>query len=721
VLVCQAVQHAHQNGIIHRDLKPSNILISCESGSPVPKVIDFGIAKAVQNAATPHGTLLTMDHQAMGTPHYMAPELLSGHSSADTRCDIYALGVILYEMLSGQLPFASSATDLTSGLRLRQLIIEKTPDRPSTRIRRKPCIEKCAMDVIGRPAAIPVDLDWITMRALEKEPTRRYQSVSELAEDIQRFLRSEPVFACPPSLGYVSRRLIKRHRGLFAAICVAILSMITATVVSIQAADRARLAQKEAELQAHRAMVNESLARLQEKSAAQSGTFVTGLLDRVTAEIARGRNPEAMKIALSDSEKLIASISDNPKLRIDLLGKFADMYEQIGEPRSMLPLLKRRAEEMKTLLGSTHEDAFFAELAYLKQIAYHGVRSTAPPLVEDLRARVEAVGMKGSKLWFDVQRALILAWLKLRDGPRSVAESELALAEAKQWKLGKLALFTLQLSAVSSFEIAGNYPFAESILREARADAIAQKNDRHIEDAGKALLHLLRSKKDFIGAAALLRDQLPHVRAKHGERSPQMFTHLCDLSDNECDAKEMDQALAHATAALSIARESNDTVGSTFTALMRMASAQAYDDAVKTYEEALATARHEGNNAHLIGALETLGRLHHAAGRFDASLIYFREHLDLIIATHASTKDTVEALRIVLTALTKLEKREEALQVASQMWELTKTDSALMDNEIYAADIADLALHSYTMLRRLKPETPEPTDLDAWKVATNLN
>ena len=217
------MQHAHQKGIIHRDLKPSNILVTLHDGEPVPKVIDFGIAKATQGRLTDH-TLFTAFEQFIGTPAYMSPEQaeMSG-IDIDTRSDIYSLGVLLYELLTGRPPF-DPKTLLQAGLdEIRRIIREVEPVKPSTRLN---TLADADRDTTARqrgtaPAQLSLllrgDLDWIVMKALEKNRNRRYETASGLALDIQRHLHNEPVFARPPTTAYRISRLIRRNRLVFTA------------------------------------------------------------------------------------------------------------------------------------------------------------------------------------------------------------------------------------------------------------------------------------------------------------------------------------------------------------------------------------------------------------------------------------------------------------------------------------------------------------------------
>src|SRR5579884_3124834 len=225
VSVCQAVQHAHQKGIIHRDLKPSNVLVVSHDGMPVVKVIDFGVAKAIGQQLTDK-TIYTQFSQLIGTPLYMSPEQ-AGQSGldVDTRSDIYSLGVLLYELLTGTTPFDKERLRAADYDEMRRILREEEPARPSTRVS---TLGEAATAVCASRQSDPRrlsrllcgELDWVVMECLEKDRNRRYESASALAADVQRYLRDEPVLACPPSAAYRFRKFARRNRRALATASV---------------------------------------------------------------------------------------------------------------------------------------------------------------------------------------------------------------------------------------------------------------------------------------------------------------------------------------------------------------------------------------------------------------------------------------------------------------------------------------------------------------------
>jgi serine/threonine protein kinase/WD40 repeat protein len=283
--VCRAVQHAHQKGIIHRDLKPSNILIAPFDGKLVVKVIDFGVAKATGQQLT-DATLFTGFGAVVGTPEYMSPEQAEvNNQDIDTRSDIYSLGVLLYELLTGSTPLTKKRVKEGALLEVLRVIREEEPPRPSTRLSSTDELPSVAAQRHTEPAKLRKlvrgELDWVVMKCLEKDRNRRYETANGLAMDLQRYLADEPVLACPPSVGYRFRKLVRRNKILLATLTVVAATVLVATAAVTwkwrdaesarqqehTAKDQAEESEKQAKEDRDRALRAERLARLREAEA----------------------------------------------------------------------------------------------------------------------------------------------------------------------------------------------------------------------------------------------------------------------------------------------------------------------------------------------------------------------------------------------------------------------------------------------------------------------
>ncbi len=312
--VCHAVQHAHQKGIIHRDIKPSNILVTLHDSVPVPKVIDFGISKATEGRLS-EATIYTQLHQFVGTPAYMSPEQaeMSG-LDIDTRSDIYALGVLLYELLAGSTPFDAKEL-MASGIdAMRKTIREKEPVRPSTRLAKLQGEEltttarRRSADTAKLLHQLKGDLDWIVMKCLEKDRTRRYDTAAGLAADIRRHLDNEPVAARPPSTAYRFQKAWRRNKVIYTAgltVAATLVFGLAASIFALIGQNRAHDAEMKATDAGRIAIEMQQAAELSGAQAARTAEVVEGMLKAAVPKLLQQDNRTAIDVLLKSADHTV--------------------------------------------------------------------------------------------------------------------------------------------------------------------------------------------------------------------------------------------------------------------------------------------------------------------------------------------------------------------------------------------------------------------------------
>ncbi|MBE2284924.1 MAG: serine/threonine protein kinase [Prosthecobacter sp.] len=322
--VCRAVQHAHQKGIIHRDLKPANILVTEHEGRAQVKVIDFGIAKATGAEKLTDLTIVTQIHRFIGTPAYMSPEQITSAQDVDTRTDIYSLGVVLYELLTGRTPFEPNELAAAGREGMMRVLLEKPAPKPSTRIRtmKATILQSIAEARQTRPAEfmrlLRGDLDWIIMKALEKERDRRYDAANALCADVERYLAHQPVLAHAPGTMYVMTQFARRNRvavtGAAAVLLALLAGLIASTVLFLR--ERDALAKADAEL----------------SKSKQVSRFLQDMLASAGVSKALGRDATMMREVLDQTaERIGHELADQPEVEAELRGAISGAYSDIDE------------------------------------------------------------------------------------------------------------------------------------------------------------------------------------------------------------------------------------------------------------------------------------------------------------------------------------------------------------------------------------------------------
>jgi len=366
--VCLPVHYAHQKGIIHRDIKPSNILISIQNGQPVPKVIDFGLAKAISGSLSGR-TLVTEQGQLLGTPEYMSPEQADmANEDIDTRSDIYSLGVLLYVLLTGALPFDFETLRKGGVEHIRQVIRDTDPKTPSTRLtnlgnKAQQVAESRQIEIATLVKRLHKELEWIPLKAMRKERSERYQSASELAEDIESYLEGAALTAGPPSTLYRLKKIARRNRalitGIAAVIAVSIAGTVVSTTFAIKAKRQARTSQEISNF-----LINDLLASVQE---------VRGTRREITVE-------SLMDVA---SERLEGKFARDPLIEASIRNFIGDTYYNLSNFEAAQSNKKRAIELRRECLGTND----FQTLQWMMWLGWYYMvdskHDEAEPILED--------------------------------------------------------------------------------------------------------------------------------------------------------------------------------------------------------------------------------------------------------------------------------------------------------------------------------------------------
>jgi len=526
IRVCEGVQHAHQKAILHRDLKPSNILVSAVDGKPVPRIIDFGLAKATAQRLTPD-TLYTQVGMIVGTLAYMSPEQAdSAGVDVDTRADVYSLGVILYQLLIGSLPLDFTGTPPDQ---FRSRLREEDVQRPSTRLRTQG--DKSSVAAQNRSADPPTlirqvrgDLDAITLKCLEKDRARRYSTPADLAADIGRYLRNEPVVARPASVAYRARKYIRRHRFAVAVAASAVVLLIAGGIAQTLELRRIR----------------------RERDRADRVTqFMTGMFKVSNPSEARGNDIRAREILDKASKEIDTGLAKDPELQAQMMHVMGVVYDSLGLYSKAESLFSRAADIRRQTLGTKNRDT----LASMSKLAYVLDEQSRYPEAEKLNRETMELRRRafGPKDRDTLQSASQLAFVFNDEGRFPEAEKlnreTLEIAEREYGPQDEEARIARQHLAID-FAYEGKFPDAEKLFRETYEYDRQQKGDDDPTTLGDAnnLGAILSQQERWTEAEKVYRDALAIKLRVEGPEHPQTLLTMGNLAQVLVNEKRYPEA-----------------------------------------------------------------------------------------------------------------------------------------------------------------------------------
>jgi serine/threonine protein kinase/Tfp pilus assembly protein PilF len=635
IQVYGAVQHAHQKGIIHRDLKPPNILVSLHDGVPVPKVIDFGVAKATAPQPLGELTVHTRLEQIIGTPAYMSPEQagLSG-LDIDTRSDIYGLGILLYELLTGKPPFDAGSLLSAGYEEMRRIIREVEPPRPSLRLSTVVGEERTALakahhvDPSKVTRLVQPDLDWIVMKAIEKDRSRRYATANALSLDIGRFLAGEPVSACPPGAGYRFRKFAKRHKFAFGASSAVLAALILGLGLSLwESIEKTRALQR---------------AIASERKSSEVAGFLKEMLNGVGPSVALGKDTALLKEILDKTaERVGTDLRGQPEVEYQLRNTLGEVYRAIAENRKAEAMHRRAIELGRTLYGGSdprvaesknnlalvltdegHYDE--AEKEFREAIdIYRKVRKSPD---EDLAASLNNLGM----VYRDTG--------KLPEAEALQRESLAMIRELHGADYVKAGYCEINLSIV--LQRRGKQEEAESSAHS--AVAIFRKADgKDNPETALALGNLAQvlEKGGKLPQAEIAdRESLAMRRTVLDPTHPEIARNLMELASILSKQGKLAEAEEKCREALAILRDHFGSEHRFFPFVLdelgrTLEAREKSDDAAAIYEEALAMRRKllEPNRPDIVRSLKSLSLLRSKQRHFEESEILTKEALEITL------------------------------------------------------------------------------------------
>ncbi|MBL8900782.1 MAG: serine/threonine protein kinase [Planctomycetes bacterium] len=517
--VCEAVQHAHGKGIIHRDLKPSNVLVGLQDGQPVAKVIDFGVAKATSRSLA-EKMVFTEQDQILGTLRYMSPEQAEGSLDIDTRSDVYSLGVLLYELLTGSTPFEGRRFRDAMLRELQRMIREVDPPKPSTRLHDSgAALAQVAQRRRTEPSRLESqlrgDLDWIVMKALEKDRTRRYATAHELELDIRRHLSGAPVTAAPPSASYLLRKFVRRHRGLVLASTALLLAL---TIGIIAFAWQSRVAAHERD----EAVLARGAATTAREKADAINLFLLDMLG--SADVRKlGRDVTVARALDRAAESVGAAFASRPEVEAAIRSILGQTYLSLGELEKAGAQLHKAIE----LERSLHGDQTIEQAKNLRALAaWHRLRAELElAAVTGLRAVEISAAVAGpdadDTTLCRVEYANTLELLERTAEAEAILRDCLATSTRLHGRESRAALVQINSLAVL-LQGRKRYDEAEPLYREAAETGERVLGPEHVDTltARMNLAALLGIRGDHANAEPLLVQTYADLKRVHGPEHP---------------------------------------------------------------------------------------------------------------------------------------------------------------------------------------------------------
>ncbi len=607
--VCEAVQHAHHKGLIHRDLKPSNVLVAEVEGKPVPKVIDFGVAKAIASEGWTN-TAHTQHGMVIGTPEYMSPEQVAGEIDVDTRADVYSLGVLLYELLTGELPFDSRELRKAGLAEIARILKEVTPPKPSTRLMqlagpRTTTLAECRSASRDRiTSELRRELDWIPLMALRKERERRYPSPQALADDVQRYLDGRPLRAAPDSRAYLARKFVRRNRVQVFAASAVFLALSAGLGVSLWQRNEA-ISAKDAEAK-QRVEAEEQRARADDRAIAAQ-----------TAEKAERERADQLK-KVSDFQSSMLRQIDTTKAGVDLMAdvreRFAAALEKAGVPEAERTMRVNELRQELVRVNATDTAAAMIDRTILK------------PAIKTI----------------DEQ---------FKNDPKSDANLRQALAEL--------------YITIGLYDAA--FPLQEMAL-EKRRRVLGEEHPDTLDSISN-MGSLLQSQGKLVQAEPYFREALEKRRRVLGEEHPETLTAINNMGGLLEAQGKLDQAEPYFREALErrrrvLGEEHPNTLGSINNMGFLLEAQGKLDQAEPYWREALEKFRRVLGEEHpdTLTSVNNMGFLLQAQGKLDQAEPYFREALEkhrrVLGEEHPNTLISINQMGFLLQAQGKLDQAE---------------------------------------------------------------